>query len=154
MTIGTGGNGGAAAAGSNDGSTGGTSSFGAHVSATGGKGGNGQNGFAAKTNLRDNSGGDGVGGDINVKGEAGYNVASYYGANFTHGTRGGKAAGPIGGPGAHPIVRTSGTVTAGNAAPANSGGGGGGGLTVYNDGSSYAAGGNGGSGLIVVMEYA
>ena len=71
VTIGAGGTGGAAAATANNGTNGGTTSFGAHCSATGGKGGNGQNGFAPTTNARDNSGGTGSGGDINVQGEAG-----------------------------------------------------------------------------------
>jgi len=64
VTVGAGGAGGATTA--QNGSTGGTSSFGSHCSATGGIGGNG----ADKTTANANGvfGGEGSGGDINIKG--------------------------------------------------------------------------------------
>lgn len=127
------GNGGAQSTAGGAGNNGGTSSFGSHCSATGG----GQQ-----------NGGQGVGGDINLKGQGGF-LNTMYGGTNACAAPGAPAPGPIGGPGGIALT----VVGTGNAAPANSGGGGGAGLTPYNSAGSTCAGGAGGSGRVVVFEY-
>jgi hypothetical protein len=156
VTVGAGGNG---AAGGNgtaaaDGSDGGTTSFGAHVSATGGKGGRGTS-AGVVTSDSVTEGGDGVGGDINIRGQA-PTCHQLYAASARMAAPGGNGGGRIGGAGARAVALSASPSThvSGNNAAANTGGGGSPGVTSYNSATYTAAGGNGGSGLVIVWEYA
>jgi len=144
ITIGAGGNGGAA--GINNGSTGGTTSFGASISCPGGIGGQAA-GSAAGPAVIGNQGPSSVatGGSIlNATGAAGG-----LGFNFGIGDSvSGYGASSSFGAGGQSQVSTT---AAGNAATTK-GAGGGGALSV--NGGAAQAGGNGAAGLIIVLEYA
>ena len=141
VTVGAGGAGGALTA--QNGSTGGTSSFGSHCSATGGVGGKG----ADKTIANANSvfGGEGSGGDINIKGTP---------PKATYTSNGGTIVGiggdSIFGGGATPRIYS---VPAGSIQVETSGAtlGGGAGGHAQDDGSQ--AGRPGGDGIVIVEEY-
>ncbi len=141
VTIGAGGSGGATTA--QNGSTGGTSSFGSHCSATGGVGGKG----ADKTIADANSvfGGEGSGGDINIKGTP---------PKATYTSNGGTIVGiggdSIFGGGATPRIYSVPTTSIQvDTSGATLGGGGGG--TAQDDGNN--GGRPGGDGIIIVEEY-
>ncbi len=128
VTIGSGGTGGADAS---PGSAGGASSFGSHCSATGGDGGGNVTPFDSRYPTQP---GEGVGGDINERGQPG-EVGTYSGGS--PGGNGGGTGGGIGG--------SANTPVADGGAPGSGGGGGG--------ASANLAGGDGADGVVIVEEF-
>jgi hypothetical protein len=148
ITIGTGGSG--ATAGANDGANGTTTSFGSYISGTGGQGGAGSTASSGtSSNIGGRNAGEGVGGDINVKGG--------------HGDGGVRAGGsatalPNGGApflGSGTRASTSNAGSAGSDWNDNDGGGrGSGGAGARSNQNQVArAGGAGGPGFVLIEEW-
>jgi hypothetical protein len=143
VTVGTGGNGGAA--GVNPGVTGGTTSLGALISATGGAGGIGSTASGATfTGLPGGAGGVGSSGDFNTNGTPGSSsVWTGAGARSLSGSGGSSF---FGGGALGQLTATHAT----GISATSYGGGGSGGVTAD---TTSAAGGNGFAGIIIITEY-